>query len=156
MGLFEKVKGFFNTANDATAVLSTLDYKSPSGGYMNYAIFSVVGTNPKTKRKNKRKYECKTSNEAMALAAADLINIESVEAIPFEPPTERQCAACKKHGRIIPPGACSIDVSFLMTRDIEQQKPAPMSLIRLADSQGLKFSYLAGEESLQNIINENK
>ena len=156
MSIFEKIKGVFNTANDATAVLSTLDYKSPSGGYMNYAVFSVTGTNPKTNRKNKRKYECKTSNEAMALAAADLINIESVEAIPFEPPTERQCAACKEHGRIIPPGACSIDVSFLMTRDIEHQKPAPKELIRSADSMGLKFSYLTGEETLRNLINENK
>lgn len=158
MSFFEKIKAVINGINNTgKGFVSSLSYKSPSGGYMNYALFSVVGTNPSTNRKNTRKYECKTSSEAEQYAINDgLINIEKITVLPFDNPTDRQIAACKKHNRIIPPGACSLDVSFLMTKDIEREEDAPMDLIQQADSLGLKFSYLAGKETLQELIKNNK
>lgn len=132
-----------------------MPYKSPSGGYMNFAVFKVVGINPATKRKNTREYSCKTEDEARDIAQADgLIDLQEITAISFDPPSEAQYAACRKHNRHIPSGACKMDVSALMTRDIEHQKPASVELMEYADSIGLKFSYLIGEESLRNLIDE--
>ncbi|MBR7072479.1 MAG: hypothetical protein IKI33_02520 [Eubacterium sp.] len=159
--MFSKLKKVIkNTADMAAsaALNSTLnDYKSPSGGYMNYAVFSVMVINPKTGRNNKRKYECKTESEARSLAAADgYHDIISVTPIPFEPPTERQLAACREYHRTIPPGACMKDVTFLMTKEIENEDKPSVELIRKADRLGLKFSYLAGAETLQEMIDNNK
>jgi len=135
----------------------TLAYKSPSGGYMNYAEFKVVGINQKTNRQNTRRYYCKDEGEAAALATQEgLVDIISVTAIPFTPPSEAQYEACRKHNRNIPYGACLSDVSALMTRDIENQKPASIELMQYADSLGLRFSYLIGEESLREMIDEMK
>ena len=41
-----------------------------------------------------------------------------------------------------------------MTKDIEDEKDAPLELIKKADELGVKFSYLTGKETLQNLINE--
>lgn len=153
-------KAIKNTVDMAASVAfnSTINnYKSPSGGYMNYAIFAVTVTNPQTGRQNKRKYECKTESEARSMAAADgYHDIISVTPVPFEPPTERQIKICRQHGRIIPPHACMKDISFLMTKDIEDESKPPLDLIRKADQLGLKFSYLAGAETLQEMINNKK
>lgn len=155
--MFSKLKkAIKNTADMAASAAfnSTVNnYKSPSGGYMNYAVFAVVVINPETGRQNKRKYECKTESEARSLAAADgYHDIISITPVPFEPPTERQLEACRQHGRIVPPGACMKDVTFLMTKDIENEGKPSLDLIRKADSLGLKFSYLAGTETLQEMI----
>lgn len=124
---------------------------------MNYAIYSVTGINSSTNRKNTRKYECKNEDEAMQLAIADgLIDIANIKPLPFDPPTDRQIEACKKHYRIIPPNACQRDVSSLMTKEIEGEDEAPLELIRQADSLGLHFSYLAGKQTLENLIENNK
>lgn len=153
-------KAIKNTVDMAASVAfnSTINnYKSPSGGYMNYAIFAVTVTNPQTGRQNKRKYECKTESEARSMAAADgYHDIISVTPIPFEPPTERQLAACREHHRVIPPGACMKDVSFLMSKEIEEEGKPNAELIRKADQLGLKFSYLAGAETLQEMIDNKK
>lgn len=159
MGFVSKIKNAVSSviSNTSKGIMLSFDYKSPSGGYMNYAIFSVTGTNPSTNRKNTRKYECKTESEAKELAISDgLIDIESIKPIQFAPPTERQIEACKKHYRIIPPNACSIDVSFVMTKEIEDEEDAPIDLIKQADSLGLKFSYLAGKQTLQELIKNHK
>lgn len=139
-----------------SAVLNSAlnNYKSPSGGYMNYAVFSVVVINPKTGRNNKHKYECKTEAEARAMAVADgFKDIVSVTPVPFKPPTKLQIEACREHHRTIPPGACMKDVSFLMSKEIENEGKSSIELIREADRLGLKFSYLAGAETLQEMIN---
>lgn len=151
------IKGAADAASSASFNAALNNYKSPSGGYMNYAVFSVSVINPKTGRSNKRKYECKTEAEARSLAAADgYHDIISVTPIPFEPPTERQLAACREHHRVIPPGACMKDVSFLMSKEIEEEGKPNAELIRKADQLGLKFSYLAGAETLQEMIDNKK
>lgn len=155
MGLISKIKNSITNvvSNTSKGLFLSFDYKSPSGGYMNYAIYSVTGINSSTNRKNTRKYECKNENEAMQLATADgLINIDNIKPLPFDPPTERQIEACKKHFRIIPPNSCMNDISFLMTKDINGEEDAPIELIKQADSMGIKFSYLAGKQTLEQLI----
>ena len=45
--------------------IAVLDgYISPSGGFVNYARFQVIGINPSTKRKNKRIYEVRFEEDA--------------------------------------------------------------------------------------------
>lgn len=159
MGIISKIKNSISSviSNTSKGIMLSFDYKSPSGGYMNYAIYSVTGINSLTNRKNTRKYECKNENEAMQLATADgLIDVENIKPLPFDPPTERQIEACKKHYRIIPPNACQRDVSSLMTKEIDGEDDAPLELIRQADSLGLHFSYLAGKQTLENLIENNK
>lgn len=157
MGLISKIKNSITNVvnNTSKGLFLSFDYKSPSGGYMNYAIFSVTGIKQSTNRRNTKKYECKTETEARKLANADgITNIEKVELLPFPTPTQRQIEACKKHFRIIPPNSCMNDVSFLMTKDINGEEDAPIELIKQADSMGIKFSYLAGKQTLQELIEE--
>ena len=146
----------YDNYTHADIVIPDMPYKSLSGGYMNYAQFKVVGINPATKRKNTRQYNCRTEQDAEHLAKAEgLIDLD-ISVIPFSPPTEAQYEACKKHNRNIPAGACKEDVSALMTRDIEKQKPASAELLQYADSIGLKISYLSGEESIREYIDSMK
>lgn len=153
MGILSNILKFISDNSNTSSDNSR--YKSPSGGYMNYAMFSVKGVNSATNRKKALKFECKTADVAKQLAInAGLINIESVTVIPFDPPSIEQIDACRKHSRNIPVGACKIDVSFLMTKDIEDEKDASLELIKKADELGVKFSYLTGKETLQNLINE--
>ena len=142
----------FDNYTHADIVIPDMPYKSPSGGYMNYAQFKVVGINPATKRKNTRQYNCRTEQDAEHLAKAEGLVDLDISIIPFAPPSEAQYAACRKHNRKIPPGACLMDVSALMTRDIEKQKPASIELLQYADEMGLKISYLSGEESIRELF----
>ena len=139
MGILSNILKFISDNSNASSENSR--YKSPSGGYMN--------------RKKALKFECKTADVAKQLAInAGLINIESVTVIPFDPPSIEQIDACRKHSRNIPIGACKIDVSFLMAKDIEDEQDAPLELIKKADELGVKFSYLTGKETLQHLIKE--
>lgn len=88
MGILSNILKFISDNSNASSENSR--YKSPSGGYMNYAVFSVKGVNPATNRKKALKFECKTADVAKQLAInAGLINIESVTVIPFDPPFYR-------------------------------------------------------------------
>lgn len=145
-----------NGSNDVSRIREQI-YISPSGGYLNYAIFSVEGINSNTGRKKTLRYKCKTEQEAAKLAMLDgIIDIKLIQAVPFEKPTERQIATCKEHNRSIPADANKIDVSFLMTKDIENENEPGIELLKYADSIGAKFSYFAGKESIEEIINQLK
>ena len=92
-------------------------YQSPSGGYLNYARFSVVGRNETTGRKNTRKYSAKTAADALALASSDgLIDPEIKEIIPHSSPTQQQIDDAKAIGATIPSDACSEDAYAILFR----------------------------------------
>lgn len=148
-------------------------YVSPSGNYMNYAIFEVVGIKPTTGRKNKRTYEAKDEAGALRAAAEDgLQDAEVVRALEEEPPTERQKECLEGLGVTIPQGACKYDVSAMIGRILDSQdiveeieiskteekqyvKPleSPSEELAIyADKMGLKFSKYISAGNLHGSI----
>lgn len=68
-------------------------YAGPSGGFVNFGRFKVVGVNAGTGRKNTKRYEAKDEEGARAAAAADgLGEPMTVEVEKLEDPTEQQMA----------------------------------------------------------------
>lgn len=156
MGLLSEFFDFiFGRQPDKPGKIVTLDYKSPSGGYTNYAVFSVKGINSATNRKKTNKYKCKTEDEAIELAMQDgLVKIESVHPIPFSPPSDAQIQACDKYGHIIPPGACHEDVGAIMTKEIYDEDDSPFDLMKCADFLGVRFSYFDSKQCLLHLISD--
>lgn len=99
------------------SMLNLCGYVSPSGSYMNYAVFEVVGTNPETGRKNTRRYEAATEQQAIKTAEKDgLQNPEIKRAIPDAEPTENQVSYLESWNVSVPEGACKYDVSAILSR----------------------------------------
>lgn len=82
---------------------------------------------------------------------------ESVELIPFEPPTHKQIADAVSCGITIPPGICKEDMSCIWDEYIAKSEgehyiqPDP-SLIKFALKQRILFSYYSSEPRLINYI----
>ena len=121
---------------------------------MNYKIFEGEGIFISTGRKRKIHIESFSEEEALSELVASgydksSINISRVQ---FEPPTEEQIKAMRKRGNKIPKNACKIDISFLMSKIIEQQHDPGSKLIDFATKHKVKISYFAGEKSLYSCI----
>lgn len=129
-------------------------YVSPSGGYVNYAIFELHGVNPKTNRSNKKLYKCRDSEEAVNLATNDgLVAPFDISVIPNDPPTERQLAYARNLGITIPAGACMHDVSALLSRVEDNDEEAPdENTVRKAMALGVHFSRYAGRKTLCEVV----
>ncbi len=127
-------------------------YVSPSGGYINYTVFQVVGINPKTNRKNKRVYEEITEEKAIAKAQEEgLIAPFVVSVLPAKEPSERQLAYAKELKIAIPEGACFEDVSALITRVIDNdERPADIKLAKVAHICGVRFSRYSSDILIRN------
>lgn len=125
-------------------------YVSPSGGYVNYGRFQVIGKNPETNRKNKRIYEVKNEEEAQKCAEdAGLIGPFEICALPATPPTDSQLAYAKDLGATIPEGACKADVSAIISRITdEDEAPTSERLARKAHEYGVKFSRYHGQKAI--------
>lgn len=123
--------------------LATIDgYVSPSGGFVNFARFQVTGMKPETKRKNKRIYEVRYKEEAVQLAEKDgLVAPFEVAVLPQKPPTERQLAYAKVLEAVLPDGACSLDVSAIISRITDNEEEMPREVVaRQAHLFGVNFS----------------
>lgn len=148
-------------------------YVSPSGNYMNYGIFEIVGIKPTTGRKNKRTYEAKDEAGALRAAAEDgLQDAEVIRVLEEEPPTERQKECLEGLGVTIPQGACKYDVSAMIGRILDSQdiveeieiskteekryvkplKGPSEGLAVYADKMGLKFSKYIAAGNLHGSI----
>lgn len=146
-------------------------YVSPSGGFVNWAVFEVTGVNEQTSRKNKRKYEAKDEASALALAADDgLTGPYAVIPLPIDAPTESQVKYLQSWGMTVPEGASKYDVSAILSRledahDIASEKdiapnmkvervyplPSPSKeFAQYADAMGVQFSRYIGKEVLFN------
>ncbi len=125
-------------------------YVSPSGGFINYARYQVVGINPKTNRKNKRVYEEPTESWAILRAKQNgLIEPFEVVAIPSAEPTERQLDYAKDLGITVPEGACKHDVSALISRVTnEDEQPADESIAMVANRFKIKLSRYSGNKAI--------
>lgn len=128
--------------------------ESPFRDNMNYMVFEGDGVFIKTGRKRKIRIEAFSEEEArfdLAAAGYDPVSL-NISRGQFEPPTEEQLKAMRKHGNKIPENACKIDMSFLMSKIIEQQHDPGSRLIQFATEHKVKFSYFTGEESLYSCI----
>lgn len=130
------------------------NYISPSGGYLNYAEYKVVGTNSSTGRKNTRKYSGKYESDVIQAAIDDgLSEPFELTPIPFREPTERQLSYALDLGASIPSGACFDDVSAIIGRIVDDDEAAPPSSLSLyADKCGARFSKLIGEDAFWGVL----
>lgn len=134
--------------------IAVLDgYISPSGGFVNYARFQVIGINPSTKRKNKRIYEVRFEEDARKCAENEgLIEPFEITVLPSVSPSERQLEYAKVLEACIPDGACSLDVSAIISRITDKdEKPVSTKLACHAQKYGLKFSRYHGRTAILNI-----
>lgn len=128
-------------------------YVSPSGGFMNYGCFDIKGKNKETGRKSSRYIEAKTEEEACIRAEEKgLIGPYTVTIRPFASPSDAQISYAHSLGAVIPDGACSLDVSAIITR-IEDNDEYPVSeeLARRANLHGLKFSLYTGGNVIRRL-----
>lgn len=178
MGLFDIFKKKSNQAIETETftprqfVLSKITfkdgYKSPSGGYSNTARFEIIGTNPKTGRKNKKEVTAPTQADAIIKAANEFgfTNIETT-CIPFDKPTEPQLELAKKIHVFVPQDADKDDVACILSRMLDSNrspedaafKPLDGCSQKWADylcSQGVYFSaYLSGKSAWDIATNVN-
>lgn len=125
-------------------------YVSPSGGFVNFGRFKVAGVNAATGRKNTKRYEVRTEEEARAAAAADgLSEPMTVEVEQHEAPTDQQEAYARDLKAAIPAGACKADVSAIISRITDEDESAPdPGLSRWAHDCGVTFSRFVGHDAL--------
>lgn len=137
--------------------LDTWDgYVSPSGGFVNYACFDMIGKNPETKRKNKRYIEAKNEAEACKkMEEKGFIGPFEITVRPMEPPTERQLDYAKSLGAVIPEGACKRDVSAIITRITEDdERPVLEERAKAAFASDLKISRYSGNHEILSLANK--
>lgn len=127
-------------------------YVSPSGGYVNYARWQVIGINPKTNRKNKRVYETRREEQAIKCAIDEGFEAPfEVTAIPFDPPSERQLDYANSIGTYVPPEACRYDVSAMLSRyEDDDEEPVDEKIAKMANIYGIMFSRYAGKKAILN------
>ena len=137
--------------------ISALDgYISPSGGFVNYGRFRVIGKNPATNRKNKRVYEVRNEDEARSHAeSSGLVGPFEVSVLPSKPPSESQLSYAKSLGASIPDGACSHDVSAIISRITDNdESPVTEKLAHKAHIFGLKLSRYSGSKSINALASQ--
>lgn len=125
-------------------------YISPSGGFVNFGRFRVVGVNAGTGRKNTKRYEAQTEEAARASAVADgLCDPMAVEVEKLEEPTEQQMAYALDLKAVIPAGVCKEDVSAIISRITDEDEAAPDPGLSLwAHACGVRFSRFVGHDAL--------
>lgn len=128
-------------------------YVSPSGGFVNFAIYQVIGINPKTGRKNKRVY--KEFREEYAIKRAEIEGFVApfeVHLLKSESPSERQLEYAKELGITIPEGVCRLDVSALISRVTDDDEgPADENLASQAHIYGVQFSRYHGRKAILSM-----
>lgn len=112
-------------------------YRSPSGGFVNWAFFEVKGTNISTGRKNTRRYTAKDEAAAAAIAEADgLSSPYEITALPIDAPTDRQINYLRSWNVEIPSGAAKEDVSAILSRleesydTVSENKISPQTIVK--------------------------
>ena len=131
-------------------------YQSPSGGYVNFGTYQVTGINPKTNRKNKRKFEVLDEEKAIQMM------IESgfgppfdVSILPSREPTEAQIDYALDLGIAVPEDACFLDVSALISRVTDDdEEVASEALAAKAHEYGLKFSRYHGRATILRLASD--
>ena len=148
--VFQQTQGILPAISDAI----WNDYVSPSGGYVNYASYKVTGINERTGRKQSKRIRAR--DEAAAIQCATAENVCApyvVELLPNDPPTEAQLAYARDMGAVIPNGACSHDVSAIISRIYKDDEAAvDDSLAECAIKHGLLLSRYTGTKMILELV----
>ncbi len=126
---------------------------SPLRGYMNMALYSVVGTNPATGRK--KTVKAPAIDEDAALRSSGLV-LATVTEVAWEPATDRQIAYAKKCGIKVPKNATMGDASALLTRreEGEVDDGVPADLVLAAAQRGVAMSYFVGRTQYNYMMSK--
>lgn len=120
---------------------------------MNYQMYQFKAKYMETGRVRTKKIDAFSESEARALIKnlgyEDPIEISQ---IPFDPPTDAQRDACRRHGTSIPPKACKLDVSFIIDNKLNCDRISNPELLQYATEMKLKLSYYIGKKSLYEYI----
>lgn len=138
-------------SDDAISLIDLDGYKSPSGGYVNYSLFSVKGTNPSTGRVNTRKIESTTEHDAIEAArSSGLIDPFIVDILPFPAPLDSYIHSVEKDFNItLPDGVIEADISTIVSKIYNNDYVIPpKGLASFATDFGVKFSCFVGFETL--------
>lgn len=147
-------------------------YRSPSGGYLNWAEFKVVGINPQTNRKNTRKIKATNEAEAIKIAEKELSSPTISEVIPHTKASSNDFEEARSMGIIVPDDACYTDIRCMMDRvenhlDYVSEKKIDKEtklfevipdicpderLAKFAHSRGIHFSMYVREENLVDSL----
>lgn len=120
---------------------------------MNYTRYKIKGKHFETKRIRSLNINAFDEDDAIELAKnSGLETIESIEVVPFEPPTERQIEYATDLGISIPEDACKWDVSTLIDRVVEKDGEPREELVEFATNHRLFFSKYIGKNALYNLI----
>ncbi len=130
------------------------NYVSQSGGFTNYSRYEVSGINPKTKRKNKRIFDCFSEQDAIDhMLLSGFTEPFTVEFVKFDEPTERQLSYANDLGIQIPERASKQDVSALISRVVDDDETLPSEfMVRQAMSRKVMFSRYVGAKTLVSIM----
>lgn len=91
--------------------------KGPFGGFCNYGIFGIWGKDPGTGKKKYKKVDAISEAAAAEKAAAlGCVDPQSVEVIPFLPPSEKQQRYAADLGVRLPEGCTVVDATALISR----------------------------------------
>ena len=91
--------------------------KGPFGGFCNYGIFGIWGKDPGTGKKKYKKVDAISEAAAVEKAAAlGCVDPQSVEVIPFLPPSEKQQRYAAGLGVRLPEGCTVVDATALISR----------------------------------------
>lgn len=128
-------------------------YISPSGGFVNFGKFQVIGKKPETNRKNKRIYYESEKKYACKRAEIDgLVEPFEVNILPMEAPSERQLAYVSDLGGMIPEGACAKDVSAIISRITDDdEESVDDNISKWAHMYGVHFSLYSGYKEIMRL-----
>lgn len=131
-------------------------YISPSGGFINYGCFDIKGKNKETNRKSSRYIEAQTEEEACKRAEEKgLIGPYSISIRPADPPSDSQILYARSLGAKIPDGACSRDVSAIISRITDDDEgPVSQKLAHVAHIHGLKISRYSGRKQIFSLASQ--
>jgi hypothetical protein len=110
--------------------------------------FEVQGKGMSSGRARKRIYFAKDEISARQKAADDGTDIETIEELPPEPPTERQISYANDLGITIPRDATKDELSDLISCSTDEDQPASPELLGLARHYGIETTRYTGEQAV--------
>lgn len=120
---------------------------------MNYKHYKIKGKHVETKRVRTVKIDAINEDDAIKEAHShNLETVDSVEILPFEPPTERQLEYATSLNIELPEGVCKQDVSALISRSVDRDGIPNEGLIDFATNRKLFFSKYIGKTALYNWV----
>jgi hypothetical protein len=114
--------------------------------------FEVQGKGISSGRARKRIYSARDEISARQKAADDGTDIETIEELPPDPPTERQISYANDLGITIPRDATKDELSDLISCSTDEDQPASPELLSLARSYGIETTRYTGERAVHGRI----